>query len=103
MGSLDWLTTVVGIAYFGAVEGNPFLSKLATTNLPGFTALKLGVAFLVGILFYLGDKLLNHAENQGSKPTRFVRLTLRFAYAASLVFLFFAVLNNVWIVAARTA
>lgn len=103
MGSLDWLTTIVGIVCFGAVESNPFLSQLATTNLLGFTALKLSVAFFVGFLFYLGDKLLNHAENQRSETTRLVRLILRSAYATSMVFLFLAVLNNVWIVAARPA
>lgn len=101
MGSLDWLTTIIGIAYFGAVESNPFLSELATTNLLTFTALKLGVAFFVGFLFYLADKLLKRAENPDSKNTKIARVTLRFSYGASMVFLFFAVLNNVWIVAAR--
>jgi hypothetical protein len=102
MGSLDWLTTVIGIVCFGAVESNPFLSELATTNLLGFTAIKLGVAFFVGFLFYAANKLFNRAENQYSKNANCVRLILRSAYVASMVFLLFAVLNNVWIVAAKT-
>jgi hypothetical protein len=103
MGSLDWLTTVVGIVFFGAVESNPFFSQLATTNLLGFTAIKLSVAFFVGFLFYIAYKLLNRAENLEGKDTKAVRLFLSSAYVASAAFLFFAVLNNVWIVAARTA
>jgi hypothetical protein len=103
MGSLDWLTTIIGIACFGAVESNPFFAELATTNLLGFTAIKLSVAFFVGFLFYLAEKLFNHAENPEAKNTKLVRLILRSAYVASVVFLFFAVLNNVWIVAAKTA
>lgn len=103
MGSLDWLTTIVGIVCFGAVESNPFLSQLATTNLLGFTVIKLGVAFFVGVLFYLADKFLSRAENPNSENAKLVRLILRSAYVASMVFMFFAVLNNVWIVTARTA
>jgi hypothetical protein len=99
MGSLDWLTTIVGIVCFGAVEGNPFLAGLASTNLPVFTAIKLGMAFFVGFLFYQADKTLNRVENKSSKGFVRTRYLLKGAYLASAVFLLFAVLNNVLMVA----
>jgi hypothetical protein len=103
MGSLDWLTTVVGIVYFGAAESNPLMSGLAMSNLPAFTIIKLGVAFFVGFLFYLANKFLNRTANQQSRNTNLVRLILNSAYVGSMVFMCFAVLNNVCIVVARPA
>ncbi len=88
--------------FFGAVESSPFLSNLATPNMLSFTITKLGVAILVGLLFYQGDKILNLAENPNAKTTRIARLILKSAYAASLFFLFFAVLNNLWVIAAKS-
>ena len=99
MGSLDWLTTIVGIVWFGAVEGNPFLAGLASSNLPAFTAIKLGTAVFVGFLFYQADKTLNRAENKSSKGFVRTRFLLKGAYLASAIFLLFAVLNNVLTVA----
>jgi hypothetical protein len=99
MGSLDWLTTIVGIVYFGAVEGNPFMAGLANTNLPAFTAIKLGTAFFVGFLFYLADKTLNQTENKSGKGFVLTRHVLKGAYLASVIFLLFAVMNNVLSVA----
>ena len=99
MGSLDWVTTMIGILYFGAVEGNPFLAGLASTNLPAFTAIKLGTAVFVGFLFYQADKTLNRTENKSSKNFMLTRYLLKGAYLASAIFLLFAVLNNVLTVA----
>lgn len=101
MGSLDWLTTMIGILYFGAVEGNPFLSALTETNLLAFTAIKLGTVFFVGLLFYQAEKL-TRAENQDSHVAKWMHLILKSAYIASLAFLVFAVLNNIWTVVAVT-
>jgi hypothetical protein len=103
MGSLDWLTTVIGIVCFGAVEGNPFLAGLAVTNLPVFTVIKLGTAVSVGFLFYQGEKTVHRATNQDSKGFKRVHFLLKGAYAASLAFLVFAVLNNVWALLSATA
>jgi len=102
MGSLDWLTTIVGIVYFGALENNPFLSSLAETNLLVFTLIKLGTAFFVGLLFYQAEKILKAAEEQKNNSAKWVRIILRTAYIASLAFLAYAVLNNVWIIATTT-
>jgi len=99
MGSMDWLTTIIGIVYFGAVEGNPFLAGLAQTNLPVFTAIKLGTAFFVGFLFYQAEKTLNRTEDKKSKGFARMHYLLIAAYLASLIFLLVAVVNNVLTVA----
>ena len=95
MGSMDWLTTIVGIVYFGAVEGNPFLADIARTNLAAFTAIKLGTAFFVAFLFYQAEKTLNRAQDKESKNFIRVRYLLKGAYMTSIIFLLAAVLNNV--------
>jgi hypothetical protein len=99
MGSMDWLTTIIGIVFFGAAETNPFLAGLASGNLPTFTAIKLGTAFFVGFLFYQADKMFNRAENKSSKSFVLTRFLLKSAYLASTIFLTFAVLNNILTVA----
>ena len=100
LGSIDCLTTIAGILC-GAVETNPFLSGLAKSNLPVFTTLKLGAAFGTGFLFYLAYRILNRAGNQHNRSWRAVGLVLKVAYTASLVFLVFVVLNNVWVLMTR--
>ena len=103
MGSLDCLTTIIGIVGFGAVEGNPVLGGLARSNLAVFTAIRLGSAFLVGLLFYLAEKSLNHVGTPDSRDVKLVRIIVNAAYAVSVGFLAFVVLNNVWTIVLRPA
>jgi len=103
MGSMDWLTTIVGIVYFGAVEGNPFVANLAQTNLPAFSAVKLGTAFFIGFLFYQAEKTLNRQMDTKSKNFTKTRFLLGIAYLASVSFLIFAVVNNILVVARVTS
>ena len=103
LGSLDWLTTIVGIVYFGAVEANPFLAELARSNLPVLTIVKLGTAIFVGFLFYQAERTLRRASNQNGKSFEVVRFTHRAACFSSIAFLLFAVLNNIWTVASIAA
>ena len=98
MGSMDWLTTVIGIAYFGAVEGNPFLADITRTSLPAFTAIKLFTTIFVGLLFYKAEKTLLRTQNQDTGSFRFARIMLRVAYITATAFLLIAVLNNLIVV-----
>ncbi len=50
-GLLDWLTTVVGILFFGATEANPILTGLTTSSLLLFSVVKLSVVVIVGLAF----------------------------------------------------
>ena len=102
MGSLDWLTTIVGIVYFGAVETNPFVVNVAGASLLGFTAVKLSTTILVGLMFYQAERLLMKTPDKNNRTFTFTRITLRVAYIVAILVLLIAVLNNL-IVVARVA
>lgn len=96
---MDWLTTIIGIAYFGAVESNPFLAEITRTSLPAFTAIKLSTTIIVGLLFYKAEKTLLRTQDKNSHSFRFTRLILRGTYMTATVLLLIAVLNNLIVVA----
>jgi len=95
---MDWLTTIIGILYFGAVEGNPFIADIARTSLPAFTAIKLSIIILAGLLFYTAERILMGTQDKNSRSFRCTRIILRGAYIAATVFLLIAVLNNLIVV-----
>ena len=95
MGSMDWLTTAVGILYFGAVECNPLFASMTQTNFSGFTAIKLSTTIFVGFLFYEAEKTCERVQDRSSKSFACVRYVLKGAYLASAIFLFIAVMNNI--------
>jgi hypothetical protein len=99
MGSMDWLTTIIGIVYFGAVEGNPFLADVTRTNLLAFTAIKLSTTMIIGLLFYKAEKALMRTPDKTTRSFRYARLILRGAYVTATAFLLIAVLNNLIVVA----
>jgi hypothetical protein len=68
--------------------------------LPVFTVIKLAATMFAGLLFYQGEKLLLRAQNQNSWSFRCTHITLRIACIAATVFLLFAVVNNLLVVAA---
>jgi hypothetical protein len=94
MGSMDWLTTVIGILYSGAVEGNPFIADVAKTSLLAFTAIKLSATMFAGLLFFVADRILLRTQDKNSLSFRCTRIILRGVYVAATVFLLIAVLNN---------
>jgi hypothetical protein len=98
MGSIDWLTTVIGIVYFGAVEGNPFLADIARTSLPAFTAIKLSTTIIIGLLFYNAEKMLPRSPDKSTWSYRCARVVLRVGYVVAMVLLLAAVVNNLLIV-----
>jgi hypothetical protein len=52
VGFLDWLTTIVGVAFFGASETNPLLVGLVSSNMVLFSAVKLFAVVAGGLAFY---------------------------------------------------
>ncbi|MCW3997213.1 MAG: DUF5658 family protein [Candidatus Bathyarchaeota archaeon] len=97
-GSLDWLTTVIGIAYFGAVEGNPFMAQLTSSNLLAYSLIKLATTIVVGYIFYKAEKILMTADNQSSRAFKFTRIGLRATYVGATIALLAAVINNIFVV-----
>ncbi len=98
VGSMDWLTTVIGIFYFGAIEANPVMSSIAMTNLPLFTAIKFATTLVVGLMFYQAEKNLRTTQNKESKSFRLTKAGLRITYIAAIGFLSMVVLNNIIVV-----
>jgi len=98
VGTIDWLTTVIGIAYFGAIEANPFMAQLTSTNLLLFTIIKLSTTIMVGLIFYKAEKTLLSTENKESKIFKITHLGLRMTYAGATIALLIAVINNILVV-----
>jgi len=98
IGSMDWLTTIIGIAYFGAVEGNPLIADITRTSLPAFTAIKLFTTIIVGLLFYQAEKTLQRTPEKNTRSFKYARIILRSAYIIATAFLLVAVLNNLIVV-----
>ena len=89
-GFFDWLTTMVGIAFFGASELNPLMAGLTQTNLIAFSAIKLAAIIVVALLFF-------KASNMTAKPRIDIAFTKKFLNAGyfTTVFTLTAVaLNN---------
>ena len=99
IGAMDWLTTIIGVSYFGAVESNPFMADMTKTSLITFTAVKLTTTVLVALLFYQAEKTLLGARDKSSRSFMLTRITLRAAYVIATLLLLAAVLNNLMVVA----
>lgn len=99
MGYVDWLTTIIGIVYFGAVEVNPLFAEITKTNLVAFTAMKLVTTIFVGLLYYLGERMLQRLRDKNSESFPYVRITLRGGYAIVTLVLLMTILNNLIVVA----
>ena len=100
MGSMDWLTTIVGITFFGAIEGNPLLADIAQTSLPLFTIIKLFTTVMIGLLFYNAEQTLLRIADKSTRSFKYARIILRTAYVIVTMILLFAVLNNLIVISA---
>jgi predicted secreted protein len=99
MGLMDWLTTTIGISYFGAVEANPFIAGIAGTSLLAFTVVKLCATLFAALLFYQGERLLLGTQDKTKLSFKCARILLRGTCIAATAFLLFAVVNNLIVVA----
>lgn len=95
MGSMDCLTTVIGVAYFGTRELNPVLSGLVSSDLSGFVVLKLSVTVAVGLIFILAQKTLMKTSDHNSTSFKIAMRTLKLAYFSIVLFLAIVVANNI--------
>jgi hypothetical protein len=94
MGYADWLTTIIGIVYFGAVEVNPLFAYMTETNLVGFTVVKLNATIFMGVLCFMGERMLQRLEDKNSKSFLYSRIILRAGYLITISFLLVTILNN---------
>ena len=90
IGTLDWLTTLVGVVFFGATETNFLLAGLTRSNMLLFSAVKLSAITLTGLIFY-------KAETKAKLTNQITPLAKKFltsGYAICLLTLTIVVANN---------
>ena len=100
MGSIDCLTTVIGVLYFGAAELNPFMAGIVSTNIGAFLVVKLAATMLIAFTYILANKTLMKTQNKSTKSFKYSCKFLKVAYAGILAFLVIVVANNLIILLA---
>ena len=94
MGTIDCLTTVVGIVYFGAAEINPLLSGVVHTNIFAFMVIKLVATICIAGTYALAKWVLTLADDKTTKSFRFGKLFVKSAYVGLVIFLAVVISNN---------
>ena len=100
LGSIDALTAVIGVLYSGAVELNPFMIGIVSTNIPAFLAIKLSATFLIGFTYILAKRTLNKTIDKNTKTFKYSNWMMNGAYAGLMIFLIITVINNLIILSA---
>jgi len=98
-GTMDWLTTVIGVVWFGAVESNPFIANVASSSLPIFAVLKITATMFFGLFFYLGERMLRKTQYTSIRSLQCARIMLKGACITVTVLLLIVVVNNLIVVA----
>lgn len=94
MGSIDCITTVIGVLYSGAVELNPFLAGIVSTNIGAFLVLKLAATMIVAFSFVLANKILMNTQNKSTKSFVYSSRLLQITSVGLVIFLTIVVMNN---------
>lgn len=93
LGSLDCLTTIIGITFAGAKEMNPFMVGIANSNIGAFLAIKIAATFVVAFSYIVARQVLSTADKK-TKIFQYSSKLLKIVYAGLLVFLVIVVVNN---------
>lgn len=93
MGTIDCITTVVGILYYGAVEVNPIMATVVG-NVPLFMVIKLVATMGIAGTYLLANKILNSIPDKTTKSFHYCKVFMKTAYAGLVVFLLAVVINN---------
>jgi hypothetical protein len=100
LGSIDAITTVIGVLYFGAAELNPLMNGIVNTSILAFLALKITATFLIGFTYILAKRTLNKTIDKESRTFRYSNRLMKVAYLGLIVFLVIVVANNLTILLA---
>lgn len=95
LGTIDCITTIVGIVYFGAAEQNPVMSGVVSSSLGIFTLLKMGTTLVIGLIFYQADKILMKTPDKNSKGFVWTNRLLKTSFVGVAAFFSIVVLNNI--------
>src|SRR5271169_4772797 len=94
LGSIDCITTVVGVMYFGASELNPFMTGSVNSSVIGFLILKISATLLIGFTYIYAKRTLNKEMDKNTKAFKVSCKVMKGAYAGIMIFLIFTVINN---------
>ena len=94
LGFIDCLTTAIGVLYFGAVELNPLMASIISTNMMAYLALKISATFLIGFTFFLAKRALHYTMDKSTKVFKYSTMLIKGAYAGLILFLIAIVTNN---------
>ncbi len=94
LGSIDCITTLIGIMYFGASELNPLMAGIVSSSIVGFLVLKISATFLIGITYIYAKRILNTAIDKNTKTFKVSCKVMKGAYAGIMIFLMITVFNN---------
>ncbi len=100
MGLMDCATTVIGVSYTGAVEANPCLAGIVSTNIYLFVVLKISATFLIGGTYIFAKKTLYGCSNKNSRPVKLSNHIMNIAYMGIFAFLALVVVNNLAVIMA---
>jgi uncharacterized membrane-anchored protein len=93
MGTIDCVTTVIGITFRGAAELNPILAGVVS-NIPAFMVLKLSATLCIAGTYLLAHRILNGASDKTTKSFKYSSIGIKMAYAGLVIFLAIVVINN---------
>ena len=99
MGTIDCITTVIGLLYFGAVELNPFMAGIVS-NIPLFMVFKLSATCCIAGTYILANRILNTASDKTTKGFRYLNILIKVAYSGLVIFLVIVVINNLTVLLA---
>ena len=94
LGTIDCVTTVIGVLYRGAVELNPFMTGIVSTNIAGFVALKLLATFLLGFTYLFAKMVLSKTQSKDTRTFRYSQNIMKLAYLGLTFFFIMVVANN---------
>jgi hypothetical protein len=100
MGSIDCLTTIIGILYSGASEMNPLMAGIVNINLGAFLVAKLASTMFIALSYILAKKILNRTQNKNTKAFKYSDIMLKLGYTGTIIFLSIVVVNNLLIILA---
>jgi hypothetical protein len=98
MGSMDCLTTVIGVFYFGSVELNPLIASLVNSNIGAFVVLKLSVTVVAALVLIFAERTLSKLPDHKSKSFLNAQKVLKIAYIGIVLFLVIVVTNNILVI-----
>jgi Domain of unknown function (DUF5658) len=94
MGSIDCLTTVIGVLYSGAAELNPFMAGIVSTNIGVFLVVKIAATIFTALTYILANKTLMKTKNKSTKSFKYSLKLIKVAYTGIILFLVIVVANN---------